>query len=224
VLCGLERLEYEVSGADSLRVYEMFMGPLEVSKPWSTAGLIGVSRFLERIWAISEKCGTRDGGEGISPEETDRLTRLLHKTIKKVSGDTEALNFNTAISQMMIYSNELAKLAAVPRSLWEPLVLMLSVYAPHLGEELWEKLGHTGTVSASPWPSWDETLTRENEVTIVVQVNGRIREKFTAPAGSPGEELKKTAAALPGIIKWTGGKTVVKVIAVPDRLVNIVVS
>ncbi|MDR2184440.1 MAG: leucine--tRNA ligase [Treponema sp.] len=211
-------------GADSLRVYEMFMGPLEVSKPWSTAGLIGVSRFLERIWTTGEKCGARGGEEELSGEEMDRLTRLLHKTIKKVSGDTETLNFNTAISQMMIYSNELAKLAAVPRSLWEPLVLMLSVYAPHLGEELWEKLGHAGTVSASPWPSWDEKLTRESEVTIVVQVNGKIREKFTAPAGSSGEELKKTAAALPGIVKWTEGKTVVKVIAVPDKLVNIVVS
>jgi leucyl-tRNA synthetase len=211
-------------GADSLRVYEMFMGPLEVSKPWSTAGLIGVSRLLERIWAIGEKCGGRDEGVEISAKETDRLIRLLHKTIKKVSKDTDTLNFNTAISQMMIYSNELAKLAAVPRSLWEPLVLMLSAYAPHLGEELWEKLGHTGTVSVSPWPSWDEALTRENEVTIVVQVNGKIREKFTAPAGSPGEELKKTAAALPGIAKWTEGKTITKVITVPDKLVNIVVS
>ncbi|MDR2363505.1 MAG: class I tRNA ligase family protein, partial [Spirochaetaceae bacterium] len=138
--------------------------------------------------------------------------------------DTETLNFNTAISAMMVYSNELAKLEEVPRSLWEPLVLMVSAYAPHLGEELWEKLGHTESVSASPWPVWDEALTREEELTVVVQVNGKIRDKFVAAAGTPREELEKTARALPGIRKWTEGRQVVKVIAVPDKLVNIVVQ
>ncbi|MDR2617697.1 MAG: class I tRNA ligase family protein, partial [Treponema sp.] len=205
-------------GADSLRVYEMFMGPLEVSKPWSTAGLVGVSRFLERLWTIGEKSLTA------AAPQNDELVRLLHKTVKKVSGDTAALNFNTAISQMMIYSNELAKLNEVPRSLWEPLVIMLSAYAPHLGEELWEKLGHAGSVSKTPWPQYDESLTAGREATVVVQVNGKIRDKFSAPPGTPKGELEKTALALPGVLKWTEGREVVKVITVPDKLVNIVIK
>jgi leucyl-tRNA synthetase len=202
-------------GADSMRIYEMFMGPLEVSKPWATAGLTGVSRFLERLWAIGEKAGAGAGSGDAA------LVPLLHKTIKKVSRDTETLNFNTAISQMMIYSTELAKLASVPRSLWEPLVIMVSAYAPHLGEELWEKLGHTESVSKAAWPRWDEALTIDREVTIVVQVNGKIRDKFTAAAGASGEELEKTALASPGVHKWLSGP-VVKVISVPGKLVNIV--
>jgi leucyl-tRNA synthetase len=205
-------------GADSLRVYEMFMGPLEVSKPWSTAGLIGVSRFLERIWALSEK---PISNTTIINEE---ITQLLHKTIKKVTADTASLNFNTAISQMMIYSNELAKLAELPGSLWEPLVIMLSAYAPHLGEELWEKRGHKDSVSASSWPGYDEALTVDAENTIVVQVSGKIRDKFTAPAGMSNEELENRARGLPGILKWTEGREMVKVICVPGKLVNIVVK
>jgi leucyl-tRNA synthetase len=205
-------------GADSMRVYEMFMGPLEVTKPWLTAGLVGVSRFLERLWAIGGKV---EEGEVSPPEE---LSRLLHRTIKKVSADTASLNFNTAISQMMIYSNELAKLDKVPRQLWEPLVQMISAYAPHLGEELWEKLGRTESVSKSPWPLYDEALTASDEATIVVQVNGKVRDKFTAPAGAAKEELEKTALALPGVQKWLEGKRLVKVIVVPDKLVNLVVK
>jgi leucyl-tRNA synthetase len=211
-------------GADSMRVYEMFMGPLEVTKPWLTAGLVGVSRFLERLWAIGEKCRAAEPDGLAAQNETApaEITRLLHRTIKKVSADTETLNFNTAISQMMIYSGELAKLAEIPRSLWEPLVIMVSAYAPHLGEELWEKLGHKESVSKASWPSWDEKLCSGGEVTIVVQVNGKVRGKFTAPAGTAGDELEKTALGLGGVKKWTEGKQIVKVISVPDKLVNIV--
>ncbi|GHV00031.1 leucine--tRNA ligase [Spirochaetia bacterium] len=209
-------------GADSMRIYEMFMGPLEVSKPWITAGLVGVSRFLERLWAIGEKCNPAEPDCPIP--NYDALVRLLHKTIKKVSRDTDTLNFNTAISAMMVYSNELAKLDQVPRTLWEPLVQMAGVYAPHLGEELWEKLGHTESVSKSHWPVYDEKLTVDDEVTVVVQVNGKIRDKFTTAAGTAKAELEKTAAALPGVLKWTTGQTIVKVISVPDKLVNIVVK
>ncbi|MDR1588280.1 MAG: leucine--tRNA ligase [Treponema sp.] len=214
-------------GADSLRVYEMFMGPLEVSKPWSTAGLIGVSRFLERIWGIGEKYNPAKpdsfaGSEGGTSRK--ELTRLLHKTIKKVSSDTANLNFNTAISQMMIYSNELAKLNELPRDLWEPFVIMISAYAPHLGEELWEKLRPGESVSKTAWPSCDEQLTIDDEVTIVAQVNGKIRNRFSAAAGTPKETLEKTALALPGIARWTEGKTIVRVIIVADKLVNIVTN
>jgi leucyl-tRNA synthetase len=204
-------------GADAMRVYEMFMGPLEVSKPWNTAGLVGVSRFLERLWVIGEKPVT----DSPPPEQ---LIKLLHRTIKKVSDDTASLNFNTAISQMMIYSGELAKLAEIKRGFWEPLVIMIGAYAPHLGEELWEKLGHTESVSACRWPSYDEALTHDDEVTVVVQVNGKIRDKFTAAAGTAAADLEKTALALPGILKWTTGHTIAKVITVPDKLVNIVVG
>ncbi|MFP3089068.1 leucine--tRNA ligase [Treponema sp. TIM-1] len=213
-------------GADAMRVYEMFMGPLEVTKPWITAGLVGVSRFLERLWAISEKPVTEGlpAGSGEIPPPWAGLVRLLHKTIKKVSADTETLNFNTAISAMMVYSNELAKLKEVPRDLWEPLVLMVGAYAPHLGEELWEKLGHPESASKAPWPNYDDALTREEELTIVVQINGKIRDKFVAAAGTPREELERTARALPGLRKWTEGQTLVKVITVPDKLVNLVVK
>jgi leucyl-tRNA synthetase len=205
-------------GADAMRMYEMFMGPLEVSKPWMTAGLTGVTRFLDRVWGIHEKA-VKDEGE--IPRE---LTRLLHKTVKKVSADTETLNFNTAISQMMVYSAELAKLPAVPVSLWEPLVVMLAAYAPHLGEELWERLGRSGSVSGAPWPVFDEALAADGELTIVVQVNGKIRDKFTADAGTPAPALEKTALSSPVIQKWLESKTIVKVISVKDKLVNIVVK
>jgi leucyl-tRNA synthetase len=207
-------------GADSLRVYEMFMGPLEVSKPWSTAGLIGVTRFLERIWGIGNEKIINN--EKTSANDREKLTKLLHKTIKKVSADTATLNFNTAISAMMIYTNEIARFAEIPVSLWEPLVIMLSAYAPHLGEELWEKLGHKESVGACSWPGFDEQLTHDDEVTVVVQVNGKIRDKFTAPGGTSKAELEKTALSLSGVIKWTEGHKIAKVITVPDKLVNIV--
>jgi leucyl-tRNA synthetase len=210
-------------GADSLRLYEMFLGPLEVSKPWISSGIIGVPRFLERLWVISEKplCGDAPGSEKAGGAE---LQKLLHRTIKKVTDDTSTLNFNTAISAMMIYSAELAKLPEIPRALWEPLVIMAGAYAPHLGEELWEKLGHKGSVSACRWPSYDEALTVFDEATVVVQVNGKIRDKFTAPAGTAKDELEKTALALPGVQKWLEGQTIAKIITVPGKLVNIVVK
>jgi leucyl-tRNA synthetase len=204
-----------------MRVYEMFMGPLEVSKPWNTAGLTGVSRFLERLWAIGEKPMTQ---ETENAAETEQLVKLLHRTIKKVTEDTASLNFNTAISAMMIYSNELAKLSEIPRTLWEPLVIMISVYAPHIGEEFWGRLGHNESVSACHWPVYDEQMTRYDEVTIVVQVNGKIRDKFTAAAGTGRDELEKTALSLPGVLKWTEGKEAARIIAVPDKLVNIVLK
>ncbi len=211
-------------GADSMRVYEMFMGPLEVSKPWSTAGLVGVSRFLERAWATSEK-------PIADVEPSAELTKLLHKTIKKVTRDTDTLNFNTAISQMMIFLNDVSKLEQVPRKLWEPFVLLLSPYAPHLGEELWEKLnmskgGPTKGVSVSKaaWPVYDEALTLDEEKEIVVQVNGKIRDKLVLPAGSAEETMREKALASAKVREWTAGKTIAKFIVVKDKLVNIVVK
>ena len=208
-------------GADSLRVYEMFMGPLEAGKPWMTAGLVGASRFLERLWAIGEK--SREG-ICLPDQETGRLSKLMHRTIKKVSLDTASLNFNTAISAMMIYSGELAKLEEVPMQFWKPLLIMAAAYAPHLGEEMWEKAGGRESVSLTAWPSYDESLTADDESTIVVQVNGKIRDKFTAAAGTGKEQLEKTALALAGVVKWTEGKRITKVVSVPGKLVSIVAA
>jgi len=204
-------------GADSMRVYEMFLGPLEVSKPWATAGLVGVSRFLERVWSMGEK-------PLVDAELAPEQLKLLHKTIKKVTGDTSTLNFNTAISQMMIFANEAGKLEKMPRALMDPFVRLLAPYAPHLGEELWQRLGMKESVSRALWPKYDESLCVDEEKEIVVQVNGKIRERFMAKVDSPEAELEATARALPKVREWTEGKEIAKVIVVKGRLVNIVVK
>ena len=203
-------------GADSVRMYEMFMGPLEVSKPWSTQGLIGIHRFLEKVWALGEKPLSKN-------EAGADLTKLLHKTIKKVSADTASLNFNTAISQMMIFVNELSKLNELPEAAWKDFVVMLSAYAPHLGEELWQKADGKESVSRAIWPKWNEELCKDDTCTVVVQVNGKIRDKFEADVNESKENLEKTALATEGAKRYLEGKTPAKVIVVPNKLVNIVV-
>jgi leucyl-tRNA synthetase len=203
-------------GADAMRMYEMFMGPLEVSKPWSTQGIAGVKRFLDRVWRLSEL----PAADGPPPAE---LERLLHRTIKKVGEDTRTLQFNTAIAQMMIYVTELAKEERLHPALWKPFVLILAPYAPHLSEELWEKLGERPSVSSQPYPQWDEELTREGTREIVFQINGKVRARLELAAGLSASELEKQALAHPRIRELLGGKKPVKVIAVPDKLVNLVV-
>jgi len=204
-------------GADAMRMYEMFMGPLEVSKPWSTRGIAGVKRFLDRVWRISEK-------EITDSPPPEAMLKLLHRTIKKVSGDTGSLQFNTAIAQMMIYTGEISKLESLSRQLWEPFVLLLSPYAPHLAEELWQKLGHPETLAREAWPEYDEALTVEDERTIVYQLNGKVRAKEMLPTGLSREALKEKALQNPRIQERIAGQEIIKVIAVPDRLVNIVVK
>ena len=205
-------------GADSCRMYEMFMGPLEMSKPWSTQGLIGVHRFLERVWNLSEKPMTDESASGDTP-----LNRLLHKTIKKVTEDTRTLNFNTAISQMMIFINELAKAGSFSKNVWENFIKLLAPYAPHLGEELWQKAGHSRTVSLEAWPSYEQALCADSKRTVVVQVNGKVRDKFEAENGTPDGELKIRAMETEGAKKFTDGKSPKKIIVVQGKLVNIVV-
>jgi leucyl-tRNA synthetase len=204
-------------GADSMRVYEMFMGPLQVSKAWSTKGLAGVHRFLDRVWRVSQ----RPIIDEAPPKE---YLKLLHKTIKKVTQDTGQMEFNTAIAQMMIFINEIFQEPKIHRALWEPFVQLISPYAPHLGEEMWQRLGKTPSVSDSAWPEWEEELTKEEEVTVVLQVNGKVRAKIDLPAGTGKKALESLAMENERIRQWIDGKTLVKLISVPDKLVNIVVK
>ena len=210
-------------GADSVRMYEMFMGPLTVSKPWNTQGLIGVNRFLERIWSISEKTVEDIDITGkLEDEALVSLRKTYAKTVKKVTDDTASLNFNTAISQMMIFINECSKAEKLPRAIWEGFVKMLSVYAPHLGEELWQKLGHNKTIAYESWPTFDEKFGAEDQQTIVVMINGKLRDKFQAAPGADNATLEAMAKETEGFKKFTEGKSIAKVIVVPGKLVNIV--
>ncbi len=208
----------EEYGADSMRMYEMFMGPLEVSKPWSTAGLVGVYRFLDRVWRLYTERTIND--REVSPE----LLKTVHKTIKKVSVDTGNLDFNTAIAQMMILVNDLYKEEDLNRQVGETLVLLLAPYVPHLAEELWQQLGHTSSLTTATWPTWDEALTVDSTATLVFQVNGKVRSKVEAPMGLPKDEALALAKADEKVQKWIEGKTVVREIVVTDKLVNIVVK
>ena len=202
-------------GADTLRMYEMFMGPLEAEKPWSTSSIGGVHRFLDRVWRTAQR-ELADGEPHVEQE------RLLHKTIKKVSEDTANLDFNTAIAQMMIFINEVFKAETLYRSVWERFVLLLAAYAPHIAEELWEMLGKEAPVSLAQWPSYDEALTQEEEVTVVVQVNGKVRDRVQMPADTSEDEMKELALARERIKQFVDGKNIQRVITVPNKLVNIV--
>lgn len=204
-------------GADSMRLYEMFMGPLPVSKPWQTEGLIGIHRFLERIWRISEKPMT---GAELSGDQL----KILHKTIKKVKTDTDNLDFNTAIAQMMIFVNSLVNADSVPSAMWKPFVLILAPYAPHLAEELWEKLGEKPSVADAPYPAFDDAHTLDEEVTLVVQINGKVRHKLTVARDLSEDEVGKLLASDSKINLLTGGKQPVKLIYIPNRIVNLILK
>jgi len=205
-------------GADSMRMYEMFMGPLEVSKPWATTGLVGVYRFLDRIWRLFDEREITDA------EPDEELKRTLHKSIKKVTYDTNSLNFNTAISQMMVLVNELYKIEILPREVGETLVKLLGPYVPHLAEELWERLGHSGGLSTVAWPAYCEEFTIDNQIEMVFQVNGKVRSKVTVPKGLGKDEVLSMAKEDEKMRNWLEGKTIVKEIVVSDKLVNIVVK
>jgi len=203
-------------GADAMRMYEMFMGPLEASKPWSTTGIAGIKRFLDRVWRLSEQ-------EVSDREPPQELLKVLHQTIRKVSTDTETLQFNTAIAQMMIFLNEAGKHDVLYRSVWQPFVLILAPYAPHLAEELWEKLGYQPSVAYQEYPAWDEELAKENTVTVVFQINGKIRAREDLPVGMTKAQLERNALEHPRIQELLAGKKPDKVVVVVDKLVNLVV-
>ena len=212
-------------GADSVRMYEMFMGPLTMSKPWATQGIVGIHRFLEKVWALSEKTLADIEINGkLEDKKLVSLRKTFAQTVKKVGDDTSSLNFNTAISQMMIFVNELSKFDAIPTAIWTDFVKILSPYAPHLGEELWEKLGNKKSIAYETWPTYNEDFLKDDTKEIVVMVNGKLRDKFEAAPGSDDETLKTMAFDREGVKKHTDGKEVVKVIVVKDKLVNIVVK
>jgi len=201
-----------------MRVYEMFMGPLQVSKPWSTSGMGGVYRFLDRIWRLYED---REISEEKPPKD---LEKTLHKTIKKVTNDTDTLNFNTAISQMMVLVNEIYKNDKLHREVWETLLKLLSPYAPHLAEELWQQANHDESIANVKWPSYNEKLTIDSEIQLVIQVNGKLRSKINVNKDISKEEMIELALNDEKIKSWIEGKTIIKKIAVPKKLVNLVVK
>jgi leucyl-tRNA synthetase len=204
-------------GADVLRIYEMFMGEFELPKPWDPRAIEGCNRFLRKLYRMAD-----DFLENGGPKE-DPNCRIRHKTIKKVSGDLEAMKFNTAVAAMMEFINELNSTGAAKEDL-TALVKLISPYAPHIADELWEKLGGEGFLINTPWPVWDEAMVIDSVVTVVVQVNGKLRAEFQAPREASQDELKATALELDKVKSHTDGKTIRKVVVIPGKLVNIVVS
>ena len=217
--------EIKAYGADSVRMYEMFMGPLTMSKPWSTQGIVGIHRFLEKVWAVSEKpMNDIDISGKLEDKALISARKTFAQTIKKVTDDTATLNFNTAISQMMIFINEISKLPEIPKAMWSDFVKVLSPYAPHLGEELWQKLGNSNTIAYESWPVFSEDFAKDDEKTIVVMVNGKKRDTFDAPVDTDQETLKKMAFDREAVKKFTDGHEIVKTIVVPNKIVTIVVK
>jgi leucyl-tRNA synthetase len=206
----------EQYGADAMRLYEMFMGPLDVAKPWQMSGVNGVRRFLDRAWRIV--CGDDDE---LNPAVQ---VPVRHQTVAAVTGDIEALRFNTAIARLMEMANGLTVAAVRPREVVETFVKLLAPFAPHLAEELWSKLGHEGTLAYAPWPDCDPAMTRKDTQEYVVQVNGKVRHRFEGAAGLDADALLAVAKAEPMVIALLDGRAAVKEIAVPGRLVNFVVE
>ncbi|MCX6969727.1 MAG: class I tRNA ligase family protein [Verrucomicrobia bacterium] len=213
-------------GADSLRLYEMFMGPLEQMKPWSIKGVEGVYRFLARVWRLGLQ--ENQEGEWVVLQDladipfTSAQARVVHETIKKVTHDLGLLAFNTAISQMMVCTNEFVNAKPRPVQALRILLPLLSPFAPHLAEELWSRLGFEGAASAQPWPVHDESLLVESEIEIPVQVNGKVRDRIRVAVGATNEEVEAAARASAKVLEATAGVTIVKAIIVPGKLVNIV--
>ncbi len=214
-------------GADSLRLYEMFMGPLEAVKPWSMRGVEGVYRFLSRVWRVfiddrAEQLKLADTVRDVPPEK--EALRKLHQTIQKVTEDLDGMRFNTAIAAMMELTNLLTPLAVRPRPVLETFVLLLAPFAPHLAEELWRALGHKDTLAYEPWPAFDPALTKEDAIEVPVQINGKVKARVTIPAGLDADAFLKVVLENEEVRALLQGKTVRKVIPVQGKLVNIVIS
>ena len=211
-------------GADALRLFEMFMGPLEAMKPWSTKGVEGLARFLDRVWRLVVEEDDRPSAALTADAPDPPTARLMHQTVRKVTEDVEALKFNTAIAQMMVFVNELTRLERRPRAAVEALVLVLAPFAPHIAEELWQRLGHEPSLARAPWPTWDPALVLEQTVTVAVQVNGKLRGTLELARGTARDEALEAARADERIRRHLEGQAIRKVIHVPDKLLNLVVG
>ena len=207
-------------GADTLRMYEMFLGPVEQSKPWNTNGIEGVHRFLKRFWNLFHQGSSFN----VSEEPADKKElKALHTCIKKVSADMEQFGFNTCVSHFMICCNELTEAKCNKRAVLEPLLALLSPFAPHITEELWEKAGHTDSVSAQPWPQYNEAFLTEDNFNYPVSVNGKLRFQIELPVAMDAQTVEATVLADERMQKWLDGGAPKKVIVVPKRIVNIVI-
>jgi leucyl-tRNA synthetase len=200
-------------GADTMRIYEMFMGPFDQQIAWSTTSMVGSRRFIERVWKLADR---------VIPS-TSATPRIIHKAIKKVTEDISAMRFNTAISTLMITLNELEKNEIVTKDGFSAYLKLLAPFAPHVTEELWASLGNKKSIHIAEWPKYDPAQIADEEVTIIVQVNGKTRGSFTAASSATKDEIGKAAKGLPQIGKWLEGKEIKKVVVVPGRLVNFVI-
>ena len=209
-------------GADALRCYEMFLGPLEQYKPWNTSGLSGVSTFLKRFWRLFHP---EDNAFSVSEDApTPAELKILHGTIKKVQDDVERLSFNTVVSALMIATNELSSLNCHKRAVLAPLVIVIAPYAPHLAEELWAKLGNApGTVGTAPWPAVEEKYLIADEVTYPLAVNGKVRSEQVFAATATAAEIEAVVRNSDFLARYADGKAAKKIIVVPGRMVNVVV-
>ncbi len=207
----------EKYGADTIRVYEMFMGPFDQAIAWDDKGVVGVYRFLKRVWDLQARVDYQ------AANASKDLERLLHQTIKKVGENIEVMKFNTAIAQMMILVNEMEKNKNIPREIWDKFILILSPFAPHLAEELWRRLGHRQSLAFESWPTYDKDLIRADKIELVVQVNGKVRDKIKVVADISEEEAKQKALSSDKVQKWLDGREPKKIIYVKGKLVSVVV-
>jgi leucyl-tRNA synthetase len=210
-------------GADALRIFEMFLGPLEAMKPWSSKGVEGISRFLDRVWRlfVTEEGALTVTDDAPAPE----ALRVLHRTIRKVGEDIEALKFNTAVAQMMVFVNEINPMPTRSRAVLEPFLQVLAPFAPHMAEELWRVvLGEDSSVHRVSWPTFDPDALVADEIELPVQVNGKVRDRVTVAASASQDEIIAAALALPNVVAHATGMTVRKVVVVPGKLVSVVVG
>ena len=207
-------------GADTLRLYEMFMGPLEVSKPWSTTGVAGAKKFINRVWNFFTESAN------ITEEDDGKLTKVYHQTVKKVTNDFEVLGFNTAIAQMMVFVNEVYKNGTCPREYAEGFIKMISCIIPHVGEEIWQILGHDNTIAYESWPTYSEEKCKDAEVTIAVQVNGKMRGTVVMDADLENDAVIANVLANEKIAAFLAKQTgeIRKTIVVRNKLVNLIVK